>query len=345
MGLGSFIGRFALDIGIDLGTANTLVYVRGEGIVMREPSVIARSSDGQVLAVGEEAKNMIGRTPAYITATRPLRGGVIAEFETTAAMLSYFIRRVTPRRRILRPRVIIGVPAEATVVEKRALIDAAVKAGARSAYLVEEPIAAALGVGLPIAEPIASAVVDIGGGRTQVAVISLGGMVTGRSIRIAGDEMDGAILDHLRRRHNLLIGERTAEEVKIALGSAYPLDDEEPVKSIRGRDLVSGLPHTLRMSAVEIREALAETVQAIVEAVKQTLEQTPPELAADIMSRGIVLVGGGALLRGIDRLLGEETGMPVRISPDPLSAVALGTGVILEATETLQHALITPDDL
>ena len=337
---GTFVDRFGGDLGIDLGTANTLVYLRGVGIIIREPSVIARSSDGRVLTVGEGAKRMIGRTPAYITASRPLRGGVIAEFETTTAMLSYFINRAARKRLMLRPRVIIGIPAEATVVEKRALVEASLKAGARSAHLIEEPMAAALGVGLPIAEPVASVVVDIGGGRTQVAVISLGGTVTSRSIRVAGDEMDEAILEYVRRTHNLLIGERTAEEVKIALGSAFPLDREEPTKDVRGRDLVSGLPRTLRMSAGEIREALAQPVQAIVDAVRLTLERTPPELAADIMTRGVVLVGGGALLRGIDRLLTEETGMPVSVSRDPLSAVALGTGVVLEGSDALNRVLM-----
>lgn len=331
--------RFVGGIGMDLGTANTLVYVRGAGIVIREPSVIARSSDGQILAVGEDAKRMLGRTPASITASRPLRGGVIAEFETTTAMLAYFVKRAVQHRLALRPRIVIGVPAEATAVEKRALIEAAARAGARGARLIEEPMAAALGVGLPVAEPIASVIVDIGGGRTQVAVISLGGIVTSRSIRVAGDEMDVAILDYLRRTHNLLIGERTAEEVKIALGSAYPIEREESTMDVRGRDLVSGLPRTLKMSAGEIREALAQPVQAIVAAVKQTLEETPPELAADIMHRGIVLVGGGALLRGLDRLLAEETGMSVTLSSDPLSAVALGTGVALEGTETMQRVL------
>ncbi len=336
---GALADRLGGDIGIDLGTANTLVYLRGVGIIIREPSVIARSSDGRVLTVGEGAKRMIGRTPAYITATRPLRGGVIAEFETTTAMLAYFIKRAARKRLMLRPRVIIGTPVGATVVERRALVEASLKAGARSAQLIEEPMAAALGVGLPIAEPVASVVVDIGGGRTQVAVISLGGTVTSRSIRIAGDEMDEAILEYVRRTHNLLIGERTAEEVKIALGAAFPLDREEATKDVRGRDLVSGLPRTLRMSAGEIREALAQPVQAIVDAVRVTLERTPPELAADILTRGVVLVGGGALLRGIDRLLTEETGMPVSISRDPLSAVALGTGVVLEGSEALNRVL------
>ena len=339
--LNALVGRFSAEMGVDLGTANTLVYVQREGIVVREPSVIAKTSDGQILAVGDEAKRMIGRTPAHITATRPLRGGVIADFDTTASMLSYFIRKATPHRSLLRPRVIVGIPSEATVVEKRAVIDATLQAGAREAYLIEEPIAAALGVALPISEPVASTVVDIGGGRTEVAVIALGGIVTSRSIRVAGDEMDEAIIHYARRVYNLLIGERTAEEIKIAIGSASPHNQEEPPMGVRGRDLVSGLPRTVRMTAAEIREAMAEPVQAIIDTVKQTLEQCPPELAADIVDRGIVLVGGGALLRGMDRLLAEETGMPVRLSDDPLSAVALGTGLVLEEMGTIRKVLIT----
>jgi rod shape-determining protein MreB len=323
----SLLGRLAADIGVDLGTANTLVYVQGRGIVVREPSVIATSADGQVLAVGESAKRMIGRTPADITATRPLRGGVIADFEITTSMLSYFLKKAVPGRSMLRPRVVVGIPSGATVVEKRALIDATLQAGARDAYLIEEPLAAALGVGLPVAEPIASMVVDIGGGRTQVAVITLGGIVTYRSIRMAGDDIDEAIMAYARRAYNLMIGERTAEEAKIALGSAYPSEGEDPGLPVRGRDLVSGLPRTLRVTAGEIREALTEPLQAIIAAVKQTLEETPPELAADLVGRGLTLVGGGALLRGIDRLLMEVTGMQVRLSDDPLTAVALGTGM------------------
>ncbi len=337
----SFAGRLAADIGVDLGTANTLVYVRGEGIVVREPSVIAKTSDGQILAVGEEAKRMIGRTPADITATRPLRGGVIADFETTASMLSHFMARAVRRRSLLRPRVVIGIPAESTVVEKRAVIDAATRAGARETYLIEEPIAAALGVGLPIAEPVASTVVDIGGGRTQVAVVALGGIVTSRSIRMAGDEMDEAILNYTRRAYNLLIGERTAEEVKIAIGSAHHLDGEDPTQFVRGRDLASGLPRTLKMTATEVREAMADPIHAILGTVRQTLEEVPAELAADVMERGIVLVGGGSLLRGLDRLLAEETGIAVRRSDDPLSAVVLGTVLAFEGLEA-RRLVISP---
>lgn len=323
----STIGRFSAAVGVDLGTANTLVYVHGRGIVVREPSVIARTDDGQILAVGVAAKQMIGRTPAGITATRPLRGGVIADFETTASMLSYFLKKAVPHRSVLGPTVIVGIPSDATVVERRALIEAAMRAGAREAHLIDEPLAAALGVGLPITEPVASMVVDIGGGRTQVAVITLGGVVTSRSVRMAGDDMDEAIITHARRAYNLLIGERTAEEVKIAIGSAYQSVGEEPAMHVRGRDLVSGLPRTLRITAGEIRDALIEPLQTILAAVRQTLEETPPELAADLVGRGLVLVGGGTLLPGIDRLLAETTGMRVRHGDDPLSAVALGTGL------------------
>jgi rod shape-determining protein MreB len=335
-----FLSRFSRDMGIDLGTANTLVYVRHEGIVLREPSVVAKRSDGAILAVGDEAKRMIGRTPSDIRATRPLRDGVIADFDTTAAMLSYFIRKGMRGRSLLKPRVIVGIPSGVTEVEKRAVIDATLQAGAREAYLIEEPMAAAIGAGLPISEPVGSMVVDIGGGTTEVAVISLGGIVTSKSIRIGGDEMDEAIIQYARKAYNLLIGERTAEEIKIAIGSAYPLREEQAV-DVRGRDLVSGLPRTVRMTSAEIREALREPVMAIVDAVKQTLERTPPELSADIVERGIVLAGGGALLRGLDRLLAEETGMPVTLTDDPLSAVVLGAGRALEEIEALKKVLLT----
>ncbi|MDR7409810.1 MAG: rod shape-determining protein [Armatimonadota bacterium] len=335
-----FLSRFSRDMGIDLGTANTLVYVRHEGIVLREPSVVARRSDGVILAVGDEAKRMVGRTPSDIQATRPLRDGVIADFDTTAAMLSYFIRKGMRGRSLLRPRVIVGIPSGVTEVEKRAVIDATLQAGAREAYLIEEPMAAAIGAGLPVSEPVGSMVVDIGGGTTEVAVISLGGIVTSKSIRIGGDEMDEAIIQYARKAYNLLIGERTAEEVKIAIGSAYPLREEQAV-DVRGRDLVSGLPRTVRMTSAEIREALQEPVAAIVDAVKQTLERTPPELSADIVERGIVLAGGGSLLRGLDRLLAEQTGMPVTLTDDPLSAVVLGTGRALEEIDTLKKVLLT----
>jgi rod shape-determining protein MreB len=334
------LAQFSRDMGVDLGTANTLVYVRRRGIVLREPSVIAkRVDDGQVLAVGEEAKRMIGRTPGDIVATRPLRDGVIADFDTTASMLTYFIRRAANGRMWIRPRVVIGIPSGCTEVEKRAVIDATLQAGARDAYLIEEPMAAAIGAGLPVSEPIGSMIVDIGGGTTEVAVIALGGIVTSRSIRIAGDEMDEAIIQYSRRAYNLLIGERSAEDIKIAIGSAFP-GREETAVDVRGRDLVSGLPRTVRMTSSEIREAMAEPVQAIVEAVKQTLERTPPELAADIVDRGIILTGGGALLRGMDRLLAEETGMPVSLTDDPLGAVVMGTGRVLEEIETLKKVLV-----
>lgn len=335
-----FLGRFSRDMGIDLGTANTLVYVRHEGIVLREPSVVAKRSDGAILAVGDEAKRMIGRTPSDIHAMRPLRDGVIADFDTTAAMLSYFIRKGMRGRSLFKPRVIVGIPSGVTEVEKRAVIDATLQAGAREAYLIEEPMAAAIGAGLPVSEPVGSMVVDIGGGTTEVAVISLGGIVSSKSIRIGGDEMDEAIIQYARKAYNLLIGERTAEEIKIAIGSAYPMREEEAV-DVRGRDLVSGLPRTVRMTSAEIREALREPVMAIVEAVKQTLERTPPELSADIVERGIVLAGGGALLRGLDRLLAEETGMPVTLTDDPLSAVVLGTGRALEEIDALKKVLLT----
>ncbi|GBD30459.1 Rod shape-determining protein MreB [bacterium HR32] len=335
-----FFSRFSRDMGIDLGTANTLVYVRHEGIVLREPSVVAKRTDGVILAVGDEAKRMIGRTPSDIHAMRPLRDGVIADFDTTAAMLGYFIRKGMRGRSLLRPRVIVGIPSGVTEVEKRAVVDATLQAGAREAYLIEEPMAAAIGAGLPVSEPVGSMVVDIGGGTTEVAVISLGGIVTSKSIRIGGDEMDEAIIQYARKAYNLLIGERTAEEIKIAIGSAYPLREEQAV-DVRGRDLVSGLPRTVRMTSAEIREALSEPVAAIVDAVKQTLERTPPELSADIVERGIVLAGGGALLRGLDRLLAEETGMPVTLTDDPLSAVVLGTGRALEEIDTLKKVLVT----
>lgn len=328
------------DMGVDLGTANTLVYVRRQGIVLREPSVVAkRVDDGQVLAVGEEAKRMIGRTPGDIVATRPLRDGVIADFDTTASMMTYFIRKAANGRMWIRPRVVVGIPSGSTEVEKRAVIDATLQAGARDAYLIEEPMAAAIGAGLPVSDPIGSMVVDIGGGTTEVAVISLGGVVTSRSIRVAGDELDEAIIQYSRRAYNLLIGERSAEEIKIAVGSAFPGREENAV-DVRGRDLVSGLPRTVRMTSAEIREAMAEPVQAIVDAVKQTLERTPPELAADIVDRGIILVGGGALLRGLDRLLAEETGMPVSLTDDPLGAVVMGTGRALEELGALKKVLV-----
>ncbi|ASS74943.1 rod shape-determining protein [Tumebacillus algifaecis] len=325
--------KFSRDMGIDLGTANTLVYVKGKGIVIREPSVVATRSDtGEIKAVGEEAKQMIGRTPSNIRAERPMKDGVIADFETTATMLRHFIRQATAKNKGLffsPPRVVICVPSGITAVERRAVEDAAREAGGRDPQVIEEPMAAAIGAGLPVGEPTGSMVVDIGGGTTEVAIISLGGIVTSRSIRVAGDEMDEAIIQYIKKAYNLMIGERTAEELKMTIGSAIPSDKEETI-DVRGRDLVTGLPKTLTITATEIAEALADTVNSIVEAVKITLEKSPPELAADIMDRGIVLTGGGALLRNLDRLLSRETGMPVLVAENPLDCVAIGTGKSLE---------------
>ncbi len=333
--------RFSRDLGVDLGTANTLVYVRNEGIVLREPSVVARHADGGgILAVGEDAKRMIGRTPGDIVASRPLRDGVIADFDTTAAMLGHFIRRGLGGRSLMRPRVIVGIPSGVTEVEKRAVIDATLQAGGREAFLIEQPMAAAIGAGLPVSEPVGSMIVDIGGGTTEVAVIALGGIVTARSIRVAGDEMDEAIIQYARKAYNLLIGERTAENVKIQIGSAYPQKDEQTME-VRGRDLVSGLPRTVRMTSTEVREVMAEPIASIVEAMRMTLERTPPELAADICDRGIIMAGGGSLLRGLDALLTEELGMPMMVTEDPLSSVVLGTGKVLEEIDTLKKVLIT----
>ena len=321
-----------IEIGIDLGTANVLVYVRGKGIVLREPSVVAKDvRTNKTLAVGEEARQMLGRTPTNIQAIRPLRDGVIADFEVTEAMLNYFIKKVTKQRSwwsaLFRPKpsVVICVPAEITSVEERAVRDAAKLAGAKSVDIIEEPMAAAIGAGLPIEGPSGNMVVDIGGGTTDVAVISLGGIVVSQSIRVAGNKLDEAIIRHIRRVYNLMIGERTAEEVKIKIGSAHRLEQELAME-IRGRDLINGLPKTVKITSEEVREALSEPVQAIVEAVKSVLEKTPPELAADIIDRGVILTGGGALLRGLDVLLGEVTGIPVIVADDPLSCVAIGTG-------------------
>jgi rod shape-determining protein MreB len=320
------------DMGVDLGTANTLVYVKGRGIVLREPSVVAiRTDTGGIEAVGEQAKQMIGRTPGNIVAVRPMKDGVIADFQTTATMLRYFIRQAMKNKSAWtgKPRVMISVPSGITAVEKRAVEDAAIEAGARDAQTIEEPMAAAIGAGLPVGEPTGSMVVDIGGGTTEVAIISLGGIVTARSIRVAGDELDEAIIQYVKKAYNLMIGERTAEELKITIGTALPLDKDETM-DIRGRDLVTGLPKTLTISSREISEALADTVGQIVDAVKVTLEKSPPELAADIMDRGIVLTGGGALLRNLDKLLAEETGMPVVVAENPLDCVAIGTGKALD---------------
>ncbi|HWR30430.1 MAG TPA: rod shape-determining protein [Negativicutes bacterium] len=333
----NFFNSFSKDMGIDLGTANTLVSMRGRGIVLREPSVVAIQRDtGEILAVGEEAKQMLGRTPGNIVAIRPLKDGVIADFDTTQAMLKYFIQKATGGFSFFRPRVVVGVPSGVTEVERRAVIDATIQAGAREAYLIEEPMAAAIGAGLPVHDPTGNMVVDIGGGTTEVAVISLGGIVSSRSIRIGGDELDEAIIQYMKRTYNLLIGERTAENVKITIGSAMPSPDEESM-DIRGRDLVTGLPKTLPVSVREIELALSEPVSAIVDAVKVTLEKTPPELSADIMDRGIVMTGGGALLRRLDKLLTRETGMPVIVAEDALDCVAKGTGVVAEDLETMKR--------
>ena len=337
------IGIFSRDMGIDLGTANTLVYVKGKGIVLCEPSVVAIQRDtDQILAVGEEAKQMLGRTPGNIIAVRPMKDGVIADFDTTQAMIRYFINRALRHRTFfIRPRVVIGVPSGVTAVEERAVREAAMQAGAREAYLIEEPMAAAIGAGLPVHEPTGNMIVDIGGGTTEVAVISLGGIVTSCSIRIAGDEMDEAIMQYIKRTYNLMIGERTAEEIKIKIGTAYPVENEEK-EEVRGRDLVTGLPKTITITSKEVHHALSEPVAAIIEAIRNTLEKTPPELASDIMDRGIVMAGGGALLRGLDRLVAEQTGMPVHLADEPLLAVAYGTGKVLENIDILRRVLIQP---
>ena len=334
-----FFGRWARDMGVDLGTANTLIHVRGRGILLREPSVVAvEHRSRRILAIGEEAKRMLGRTPENIVAIRPLKDGVIADFDITEHMLRHFIAKVHRRQALVHPSVLIGIPSGVTEVERRAVKDATLRAGAREALLMSEPMAAAIGAGLPVAEPAGSMVVDIGGGTSEVAVISLGSIVTSRSVRIAGDEIDEAIIAYMRRAHNLLVGERTAEQVKILVGSAWPQPDERSCE-VRGRDLMTGLPKAIAVSAGEMREAIQEPVAGIAEAVRLTLEQTPPELAADIMERGIVLTGGGALLRGLDRLIAHETGMPVHVVDDPLTCVVMGTGLVLEHLEAMRQAL------
>lgn len=333
------LGYFGKDIGIDLGTATTLVFVDGRGVVLQEPSVVAVQRDTDaVLAVGDEAKQMIGRTPGDIQAVRPLKDGVIADFDVTEKMLRYFIGKVHKKSFFSRPRVVIGVPSGVTEVERRAVIDAALNAGAREAYTIEEPMAAAIGAGLPVAEPVGSMVVDIGGGTTEVAVVALGGIVVAQSKRVAGDEMDESIIQYIRRNYNLLIGQPTSERVKIELGSAYPQEEEE-TREIRGRDLILGLPKTITVTSSEIREAMVEPITAIVEAVKQTLERTPPELASDIMDKGIMLAGGGSQLRDLDKLIQHSTGIPVHVSPDPVSCVVYGTGKVLEEIHTLGKVL------
>jgi rod shape-determining protein MreB len=335
----TFLGR---DLAVDLGTANTLVYVRGRGIVLNEPSVVAlNTNSGQVVAVGVEAKRMIGRTPGNIVAVRPLKDGVIADFDVTERMLRYFIQKVHRRTRMAKPRIVVAVPSGITGVEQSAVKEAGHQAGARKVYIIEEPMAAAIGAGLPVNEPTGNMVVDIGGGTTEVAVISLGGIVTSQSIRIAGDELDQAIVTFAKKEHSMMIGERTAEEIKLALGSAYPAKDE-PMAEIRGRDLVSGLPKTVLISAGDVRKAIDEPLTLIIDAVKSTLDKCPPELAGDVMDRGIALTGGGALLRGLDQRIREETGMPVHIADSPLDSVALGTGKCVEDFDTLRQVLV-PD--
>ena len=334
----SFIGR---DMAIDLGTANTLVYVRGRGIVLDEPSVVAINRDtGAILAVGLEAKKMIGRTPGNIVAIRPLKDGVIADFDTTERMLRYFIQKVHRRRYLAKPRIVVCVPSGITGVEQRAVKDAGYAAGARKVYIIEEPMAAAIGAGLPIHEPTGNMVVDNGGGTTEVAVISLGGIVTTGSIRVGGDALDQAIINWIKREYSLLLGERTAEQIKMRIGSAYHFADE-PDAEIPGRDLATGLPKTIIVSAAEIRKALEEPVNAIINAVKNTLDKTPPELAADLMNQGIVLTGGGALLLGLDERLRKETGLPIHVADDPLRAVVIGTGKCIEEFEALEKVLIS----
>lgn len=334
----NFIGR---DMAVDLGTANTLVYVRGSGIVLNEPSVVAINSDnGNILAVGSEAKRMIGRTPGNIVAVRPLKDGVIADFDTTERMLRYFIQKVHKRRFLAKPRVVICVPSGITGVERRAVEEAGYKAGARKVYIIEEPMAAAIGAGMPIHEPTGNMVVDIGGGTTEIAVISLGGIVVAVSIRVGGDELDEAIIAYVKREYSLLLGERTAEEIKMKVGSAFPMPNE-PEAELRGRDLITGLPRTVILPAEEIRKALEEPIQAIVDAVKSTLDRTPPELSGDIMDRGIMLTGGGALLRGLDERLRHETGMPVVIAENPLNCVVLGSGRTVEEFEALHRVLVS----
>ena len=338
------LGLLSHDVGIDLGTANTLVTVRNRGIVISEPSVVAMDTrTKRVLAIGAEAKRMVGRTPANIIAMRPLRDGVISDFDVTEQMLRYFIAKVHERfAQIRRPRVLVGIPSGVTEVEKRAVRDATVNAGARWARLIEEPMAAAIGAGLPVSEPSGSLIVDIGGGTTEVAVVSLGGIVVSRSIRIGGDEMDSDIVSFARREYNLLMGERTAEEIKIAVGSAYPDDKgDERTVTFRGRDLLTGLPRSVEVGGDQIREALEPSVAQIVEAIKETIEETPPELVADVMDQGIVLAGGGALLAGLDRRVAEATQMPVHIADDPLTCVVRGTGRVLEDLDTLERVLVS----
>ena len=331
--------RFSLsrDMGIDLGTANTLVYVSGKGIVLQEPSVVAMDQNEKIpLAVGLDAKRMLGRTPGNVVALRPLRDGVIADFDTAEMMLKHFIRQVHDGKTLVSPRVVIGIPSGVTGVERRAVMEAATQAGAREVYLIDEPVAAAIGAGLPVAEPTGNMIIDIGGGTTEVAVLSLQGTVLSESVRVAGDELSEAIIQYMKKVHNLVIGERTAEEIKITVGSAYPVNEEDTME-VRGLHLLSGLPRTVTIKSPEIRESMSEPLSVIVDAVKRTLERTPPELAADIIDRGIMLAGGGALLKGIDTLISHETGIVVHVAADPLSCVVLGTGRVLENFKQLER--------
>ena len=335
-----FFNKFSHDMGIDLGTANTLVHVKGKGIIIREPSVVAvDKANNEVLAIGAEAKQMIGRTPGHIIAIRPMKDGVIADFDITQSMLKFFIKKAIGKNSLVRPRIVVGVPSGVTEVEKRAVIDATVQAGAREAYLIEEPMAAAIGAGLPVQEATGSMVVDIGGGTCEVAVISLGGIVVSKSIRTGGDAMDDAIVRYIRKTFSLLIGERTAEEVKINIGTAMPLENPEEM-DIRGRDLVSGLPKNITINSNQVCEALNEPVTNILDAVRNTLERTPPELAADIMDRGVVMTGGSSLLRNLDRIMSRDTGMPVYVSDDALSCVALGNGLAVENVDVYKKGFM-----
>ncbi|MDD3345202.1 MAG: rod shape-determining protein [Candidatus Omnitrophica bacterium] len=335
------LGLFSNDMGIDLGTATTLVFAKGEGVVLCEPSVVAiERGTSHVLAVGEEAKRMLGRTPGNIIAIRPMKDGVISDFEITEAMLRYFIKKVHHRRVLVRPRIVIAIPSGITEVEKRAVKDSAERAGAREVFLIEEPIAAAIGVGLPIQDPVGNMIIDIGGGTTEIAVISLAGTVFSKSIRIGGDEMNEAIIEYLKKTYNLLVGERTAEEIKMKIGSAYPLEEEMSLE-VKGRDLVAGLPKIVTITSEEIRESLQEPLRAILEITKISLERTPPELAADLIEHGIVMAGGGSLLRGLDKLISEETGLPVHVTDDPVTAVANGTGRVLSEIQYLKKVTVS----
>lgn len=339
---GNIFGNFSNDIGIDLGTANTLVYVKGKGIMINEPSVVAMNKrTGQILAIGKEAKRMVGKTPGHIVAIRPLVDGVVSDFEITEQMLRYFIDKVHKESFSFmpRPRVLIGIPSEITEVEKKAVIDAAINAGAREAYLIEEPMAAAIGARLPVIEARGNMVVDIGGGTSEIAVISLGGIVSARSLRVAGDEMNEDIIRYCRDEFNLLIGERTSEDIKIMIGSAYP-QEEKLTYAVRGRDLVSGLPKEVVVNDEQVREAISRSIRIIVNNIKTVIEETPPELLSDIMQRGIILAGGGSLIRGLDKLVADQTEIPVRMMEDPLTAVVRGTGIVLEDLELLQEVLV-----